>query len=108
MIDGSSGSRITGNKGSLGLYILPVAPTGLSSGAVTSSTAVINFTAPAAKYGVIGYNAYNNGVKIGQYSGATSITLTGLTGTTTYSITLAAYNINGVSTQSSALSVTTP
>jgi hypothetical protein len=82
----------------------PGAPTGLTVTGTTSSSVSLSWTAPSGT--VSGYNVYRSGTEVGTVSG-TSDTVTGLSASTTYSFTVAAYNSAGAGPQSSAVSATT-
>jgi chitodextrinase len=88
----------------------PSTPTGLTTVSATSTQVVLSWTASTdtGGPGLAGYRIYRGGTQIGT---STSTTYTDATtsGTTTYSYTVAAVDIEGVlSGQSTALSVTTP
>ncbi|RIE04123.1 alpha-amylase [Cohnella faecalis] len=89
----------------------PSVPTGLVQGSVTSSSAVISWTAStdnAGGSGVAGYDVYRNGALVKAGATATSYTDTGLAASTTYLYTVLAKDVAGNSSaQSTALSVTT-
>src|SRR5204863_106872 len=83
-------------------------PTGLTASAVSSSQINLSWTASSDNVGVSGYRVYRNGTQIAT-TGATSFANTGLSPSTTYSYTVAAYHAAGnLSTQSSPASATTP
>src|SRR5438477_10218050 len=86
----------------------PTVPTGLTASAVSSSQINLSWTASSDNVGVSGYRVYRNGTQIATTS-ATSFANTGLSPSTTYSYTVAAYDAAGnPSTQSSSASATTP
>src|SRR5438046_929280 len=86
----------------------PSVPTGLTASAVSSSQINLSWTASSDNVGVSGYRVYRNGTQIAT-TGATSFANTGLSPSTTYSYTVAAYDAAGnLSTQSSSASATTP
>ncbi|MFD0587311.1 M4 family metallopeptidase [Paenibacillus sp. GCM10027627] len=86
----------------------PSSPTGLATTAVTSTSVTLQWNASTDNVGVTGYNVYRNNVLTTTVTG-TSVTISGLTGGTTYSFTVAAKDAAGnVSPASSALSVQTP
>jgi hypothetical protein len=69
--------------------IVPNVPTNLSVNSITANSAVVNFT---SQPNIIGCYAFNNGTQFGDlFSGTSSVTLTGLTPSTTYNLSLAAY-----------------
>ncbi|GAB3891089.1 hypothetical protein GCM10029964_063690 [Kibdelosporangium lantanae] len=73
----------------------------------TSSTASLSWSASSDNVGVSGYRVYRNGTQVGTTSG-TSFTDTGLSGSTRYTYTVAAYDAAGnVSSQSSSVTATT-
>src|SRR5204863_119738 len=69
----------------------PSVPTGLTASAVSSSQINLSWTASSDNVGVSGYRVYRNGTQIAT-TGATSFANTGLSPSTTYSYTVAAYN----------------
>src|SRR5207248_1650650 len=86
----------------------PSVPTGLRATAVSSSQIHLSWTASSDNVGVSGYRVYRNGTQIATTS-ATSFANTGLSPSTTYSYTVAAYDAAGnLSAQSSSASATTP
>src|SRR5436190_629562 len=86
----------------------PTVPTGLTASAVSSSQINLSWTASSDNVGVSGYRVYRNGTQIATTS-ATSFANTGLSPSTTYSYTVAAYDAAGnLSAQSSSASATTP
>src|SRR5881392_3127347 len=86
----------------------PMVPTGLTASAVSSSQINLSWTASSDNVGVSGYRVYRNGTQIATTS-ATSFANTGLSPSTTYSYTVAAYDAAGnLSAQSSPASATTP
>src|SRR5881392_2142438 len=86
----------------------PSVPTGLTASAVSSSQINLSWTASSDNVGVSGYRVYRNGTQIATTS-ATSFANTGLSPSTTYSYTVAAYDAAGnLSAQSSPASATTP
>jgi chitodextrinase len=85
----------------------PSTPTNLSSSNITSTSARISWTASTDNTGVAGYRVMRNGSQIGT-STATSYNDSGLSPSTTYTYTVAAYDAaNNVSTSSQGLNVTT-
>src|SRR5213082_1782378 len=86
----------------------PTVPTGLTASAVSSSQINLSWTASSDNVGVSGYRVYRNGTQIAT-TGTTSCANTGLSPSTTYSYTVAAYDAAGnLSAQSSSASATTP
>src|ERR1041385_1464182 len=86
----------------------PSVPTGLTASAVSSSQINLSWTAYSDNVGVSGYRVYRNGVQIAT-TGATFFTNTGLSPSTTYTYTVAAFDAAGnLSAQSSPASATTP
>src|SRR5205814_8606440 len=69
----------------------PMVPTGLTASAVSSSQINLSWTASSDNVGVSGYRVYRNGSQIAT-TGATSFANTGLSPSTTYSHTIAAYD----------------
>ncbi|WP_051710537.1 carbohydrate-binding module family 20 domain-containing protein [Andreprevotia chitinilytica] len=85
----------------------PTVPTGLTSTAVGSNTVALSWTASTDNVGVTGYKVYRNGTQVGTTT-TTSYTDSGLSASTAYSYTVAAYDAAGnTSAVSTALSVTT-
>lgn len=88
---------------------VPAAPVGLSASSTTSTGTTLQWSAASAPTGctILGYNIFQNGVSI--YTGVTgtAYTVSGLTGSTTYSFTVAALDSAGASGPSSSVSVTT-
>src|SRR5437016_8525830 len=86
----------------------PSVPTGLTASAVSSSQINLSWTASSDNVGVSGYRVYRGGTQIATRS-TTSFTNTGLSPSTTYTYTVAAYDAAGnLSAQSSSASATTP
>src|SRR2546428_2098457 len=86
----------------------PSVPTGLTAAAVSSSQINLSWTASTDNVGVSGYRVYRGGTQIATTS-TTSFTNTGLSPSTTYTYTVAAYDAAGnLSAQSSSASATTP
>lgn len=73
----------------------PTAPTSLVVGTTTSTTIALTWGASTDNIGVTNYDIYVNGVKYASSGGGTSITLTGLTPSTTYSIYVVAKDCQG-------------
>ena len=85
----------------------PTVPAGLSATAASSSQINLTWTASTDNVGVTGYNVYRGGTKIGT-STTTSYSDTGLTASTTYSYTVAAFDAaSNTSAQSASASATT-
>ena|GEM_PF-1467871 len=85
----------------------PSVPTGLTSSNIASSGATISWAASTDNVAVTGYQIYRDGAKIGS-GAATTFADSGLTASTTYSYTVAAFDAAGnTSAQSAVLSVTT-
>jgi chitodextrinase len=87
--------------------IPPTVPTGLASSNVASNSFSVSWTASTDNSGVAGYDVYLNGALTASVA-TPAATLTGLTASTTYSVTVKARDaVGNVSAASSALSVTT-
>src|SRR5438445_6448393 len=85
----------------------PSVPTCLTATAISSSQINLSWTASTDNVGVTGYNVYRGGTKIGT-STTTSYSDTGLTASTTYSYTVAAFDAaSNTSAQSASASATT-
>ena len=86
---------------------LPPVPTNLKTSNVTSSSLTLSWTEASSSATVTGYDIYRNGVQVGT-STSTSFNDTGLSGSTTYAYTVAAFGPSQVaSAQSAQLLVTT-
>src|SRR3989339_1786788 len=84
----------------------PSVPTGLSANAVSSSQINLTWNASSDAVGVTGYYVYRNSSYVGA-SSTTSYSDTGLSPSTNYTYTVAAYDAAGNSAQSSQASATT-
>ena len=85
----------------------PTAPTGLASSAITSTSFTLSWSASTDNVGVTGYDVYQ-GTTLKGSTATTSFSVTGLTASTAYSMTVKAKDATGnVSDANSALSVTT-
>jgi chitodextrinase len=85
----------------------PTVPTGLSASNVTSSSFTLTWTASTDNVGVTGYDVYRGTTLVGSPT-TTSFSVTGLSASTAYSMTVRAKDAAGnVSAASTALSVTT-
>jgi chitodextrinase len=99
--DLSSAATVTTSDGA------PTAPTGLTATTISSSQISLSWTASTDNVGVTGYRVYRAGAQIAT-SSTTSYSDTGLTASTLYSYTVAAYDAAGnVSPQSASASATT-
>lgn len=87
----------------------PTAPTGLTATAAGVTAVNLSWTASTDNIGIAGYRLYRGGALVKVIQGAgTTFTDAGLTPSTTYSYTLAAFDAAGnASAQSSAASATT-
>ncbi|MHB9858722.1 chitinase [Streptomyces sp. YIM S03343] len=81
----------------------PAAPTGLTTGAVTSSSVALSWSAVS---GATSYVVYRDGTKVQTASG-TSATVTGLSASTAYSFQVTAVNDAGESAKSATVTATT-
>lgn len=85
----------------------PSSPTNVSATALSSSQINLTWNASTDNVGVTGYRIYRNGTQI-TTNGGTSYSDTGLSASTTYTYTIAAYDAAGnISSQSTAGSATT-
>jgi len=85
----------------------PSVPTGLSASNIQETSATVSWSASSDNVGVTGYNVYIGGSNIGSVTG-TSANITGLTASTTYTVTVAAFDAAGnTSAQSSGVTFTT-
>ncbi|WP_394816817.1 chitinase [Streptomyces lonegramiae] len=82
---------------------VPTAPSGLKTGAVTSSSIALSWSTVS---GATGYNVYRDGTKVQAVSG-TSATVTGLAAATSYQFQVTATNAAGESPRSAAVTGTT-
>lgn len=82
----------------------PAAPTGLTVTGTTASSVSLSWTAPSGT--VTGYDVFENGTQVAT-AGTPSDTVTGLTASTSYTFTVAAFNSAGSSPQSAPVSATT-
>ncbi|HZP54786.1 cellulose binding domain-containing protein [Actinocrinis sp.] len=99
-------SASTGSSGG-GDTTPPSVPGNLSVTGVTSSSASLSWSPSTDNVGVSGYRVYRNGTQVGSTAG-TSFTDTGLSASTQYTYTVAAYDAAGnVSSQSSGVTATT-
>ena len=88
--------------------IAPTVPTGLAKVSATSTQVVLSWSASTDYCMTLtGYKIYRGGTQIGT-STTTGYTDSTVSGTTTYSYTVASYDSANTSAQSSPLSVTTP
>lgn len=87
--------------------VAPSIPTSLIATALSQSQIGLSWTAATDTVGVTGYKIYRGGSQVGT-SASTGYTDTGLTASTTYTYTVAAYDAAGnTSAQSSSTSATT-
>jgi chitodextrinase len=85
----------------------PTVPTDVSATAVSPTSITVTWTASTDNVGVAGYKVFRNGTQVGT-SPTNSYTNTGLTASTEYSYTVAAYDVAGnVSAQSSPAATAT-
>ncbi len=98
-------STSTGSSG--GDTTPPSTPNNLALTGVTSSSASLSWSPSTDNVGVAGYRVYRNGTQVGTTAG-TSFTDSGLSPSTRYMYTVAAYDAAGnVSSQSSGVTATT-
>ncbi|MFL6111053.1 MAG: GH12 family glycosyl hydrolase domain-containing protein [Catenulispora sp.] len=85
----------------------PSVPSNVAVSGVTSSSAALTWSPSSDNVGVTGYRVYRNGTQVGTASG-TSFTDTGLSASTQYTYTVAAYDAAGnVSAQSNGVTART-
>ncbi len=85
----------------------PTVPTGLTAAAASSSQINLSWTASTDNVGVTGYKVFRGGTQVGT-SASTSYSDAGLTASTAYTYTVAAYDAAGnTSGQSTSASATT-
>jgi YD repeat-containing protein len=109
--DNSNNESSTSNTASLTTpdTIAPSVPTGLAKGAVTASQVNLSWNAATDTGGsaLAGYRVYRNGTQVGT-SASTSYADNTVSGSTTYTYSVASYdNAGNLSAQSSGLSVST-
>ncbi len=98
-------SATAGNNG--GDTTPPSVPANLAVTGTTSSSVGLSWSASTDNVGVAGYRVYRNGTQVGTTT-STSFTDTGLSASTQYTYTVAAYDAAGnVSAPSAAVSATT-
>ena len=86
----------------------PTTPTGVVAQVVNASQVNLSWTASTDNVGVTGYKIYRDGVQVGT-STATNFQNTDLTANTSYTYTVAAYDLAGnTSAQSAGVNATTP
>ncbi|OKK06942.1 chitinase [Streptomyces sp. CB03234] len=79
--------------------VVPATPSGLATGAVTSSSVALSWNGVS---GATGYHVYRDGTKVQSVTG-TSATVTGLAANTSYSFQVSAVNAAGESAKSAAV-----
>ncbi|MFI6421991.1 NPCBM/NEW2 domain-containing protein [Streptomyces sp. NPDC050842] len=104
----AAGASVTATTGPAGGDTTPpTAPTGLTTGNVTSSSVDLTWTASTDDVGVTGYRIYRGGTLVGTTTG-TSFTATGLSASTPYTFTVKAIDAaDNVSAAGNPVSVTT-
>jgi chitodextrinase len=100
-------SATAGGGGGGGDTTAPSVPANLAVTGVTNSSASLSWSPSTDNVGVSGYRVYRNGTQVGTTAG-TSFTDSGLSASTRYTYTVAAYDAAGnVSAQSGGVSATT-
>jgi chitodextrinase len=85
----------------------PSTPSNLSSSSISITGFTLSWNASTDNVGVIAYDVYKDGTKIGS-TASTSLNITGLSGSTTYAMTVVARDAaDNASSASTALNVTT-
>jgi len=103
----NSFSVTASTAGSGGDTTPPSVPSNLAVTGTTASSAALSWSPSTDNVGVAGYRVYRNGVQVGTTAG-TSFTDTGLSASTHYTYTVAAYDAAGnVSAPSSGVTATT-
>ncbi len=103
-----SGDSASANVTTLSDTTPPSVPAGLTAAATSSIEVVLSWTPSTDNVGVSGYQIFRNGVEVGTTT-QTSYDDTGLGPNTTYSYSVAAYDVSGnVSAKSTDTSATTP
>ena len=104
---GTTSFSVTATTGSGGDTSPPSVPSNLAVTGTTASSASLSWSPSTDNVGVAGYRVYRNGVQVGTTSG-TTFTDTGLSASTRYTYTVAAYDAAGnVSAQSAGVTATT-
>ena len=106
---GTNSFSVTATAGSTtgGDTTPPSTPSNLAVTGVTASSAALSWSPSTDNVGVSGYRVYRNGTQVGTTTG-TTYTDTGLSASTQYKYTVAAYDAAGnVSSQSSSVTATT-
>lgn len=86
----------------------PSAPTFLNASNTTTTSTELSWNASTDNVGVTGYEIFSNGSSLGTTTG-TSVNVTGLTESTTYTFTVEAFDAAGnQSSSSNSIQVTTP
>ncbi len=84
----------------------PSTPGNLTASNITTSSVDLSWTASTDNVGVTGYNVYVNGTLVGNTT-ATSYTVSGLSASTTYNMSVTAYDAAGNESSPASISVTT-
>lgn len=106
--DKSNSATATTLEGAAADTTAPSVPTNLVATPIYYYKIGLTWTASTDNVGVVGYKIYRGGVKVSTTSG-TSYHDSGLTASTSYSYTIAAYDAAGnISAQTDAVSATTP
>jgi chitodextrinase len=104
---GTNSFSVTATTASGGDTSPPSVPSNVTATGVTSSSASLSWSPSTDNVGVTGYRVYRNGVQVGTASG-TTFTDTGLSASTQYTYTVAAYDAAGnVSAQSAGVTAKT-
>lgn len=100
-------STTTGSGSGGGDTTAPAVPANLAVTGTTASSASLSWSPSTDNVGVTGYRVYRNGAQVGTTAG-TTFTDSGLSASTRYTYTVAAYDAAGnVSAQSSGVAATT-
>ncbi|MBP7803172.1 MAG: fibronectin type III domain-containing protein, partial [Saprospiraceae bacterium] len=87
----------------------PTAPTNLTVSNLTQTSLTLSWTASTDNVGVVGYDVYQNGVKVNASTiSGTSQNISGLTVSTSYALYVIAKDAAGNTSTSSTLNVVTP
>ncbi len=84
----------------------PSTPTNLTASNITTSSVDLSWSASTDNVGVAGYNIYVDGTLVGNTT-ATTFTVSGLSASTTYSMSVTAYDAAGNESGAATISVTT-
>ena len=108
--DAVGNSSVPGNTASVTIADTdaPTAPAGLAASAISAASLVLNWTASADNVGVVGYDVYQDGVKVNASPiTANSYNVSGLVAETTYAFYIVAIDAAGNTATGTPIDVTT-